>query len=241
MKEFFKKNRYYLYLIYIPIYLVMFFITEHFIDGSNGYWVSWVPFDDVIPFVDWFVIFYVLWYPLLIGVGLLLLIKDKKGYERYFLMIAIGFTASIIFFWILPNGQELRLAEFEKETIFTDLISMLWASDTNTNVLPSMHCYGSLCAMIAVIDSEKVKDWPTVVGVSLLSLLICASTCLIKQHSVLDAVAAVVMFVPLYIIVYWKRLFSRKASIYEKTNSLATASQDLVLESHEVVDIIEEN
>ena len=140
MKEFLKKNRYYLYLLYIPVYLILFFVTEHFIDGSNGYWVSYVPFDDVIPFVDWFVVFYVLWYPLLVGVGLLLLLKDKQAYERYFLMISIGFTASIIFFWILPNGQDLRLESFDRENIFTDLISMLWASDTNTNVLPSMHC-----------------------------------------------------------------------------------------------------
>lgn len=240
MKEFLKKNRYYFYLLYIPIYLIMFFVTENFIDGSGGYWVSYVPFDDVIPFVDWFVVFYVLWYPLMIGVGLLLLIKDKKAYERYFLMIAIGFTACIIFYWIFPNGQDLRLESFENETIFTKLISMLWASDTNTNVLPSMHCYGSLCAVLAVLDSEKIKNFWLISGVGVLSLLICASTCLIKQHSVLDAVAAVVMIVPLYLTIYFKRLFSKKESIYEKTNSLATVSEDLVLEPEEIVDIIEE-
>lgn len=227
MKEFLKKNRYYLYLLYIPIYLIAFFVTEHFINGENGYWVSYLPIDDKIPFVDWFVIFYVMWYPLLIGVGLILLIKDKKAYERYFLMIAIGFSASIAFFWILPNGQDLRLEQFPRENIFTDIISALWASDTNTNVLPSGHTYGSLCAMIAIIDSDKVKNRWLVIGVSVLSLLICASTCLIKQHSILDAIASIAMLVPLYITIYWNRIFSRKADANQKLYDLAS-SEDAV-------------
>lgn len=221
MKEFLKKNRYYLYLLYIPIYLIMFFVTEHFIDGSNGYWVSYLPIDDAIPFVDWFVIFYVMWYPLLIVVGIILLIKDKKAYERYFLMIAIGFTASIIFFWILPNGQDLRLEEFPRENIFTKIISALWASDTNTNVLPSGHTYGSLCAMIAIIESDEVKNPWLKAGISVISLLICASTCLIKQHSILDAIASIAMMIPLYITIYWKRIFSRKPSVNQKALEIA--------------------
>ena len=225
MKEFLKKNKYWLYLLYVPIYLVVFFITEHFIDGSVDYWVSYVPFDDVIPFVDWFVIFYVLWYPLLIGVGIILLIKDKDAYERYALMIITGFSASLIFFWILPNGQDLRPASFANDNIFTKMIGMLYSSDTNTNVLPSMHVYGSLCAMVAVLDSDKIKNFWLVSGICALCILISASTCFIKQHSILDAVAAVVMIVPLYVTIYWKRLFSRRETIYEKTKELAVREE----------------
>ena len=225
MRNFWKKNKYWLYLLYVPVYLVAFFVTEHFIDGSVNYWVSYVPFDDVIPFVDWFVIFYVLWYPLLIGVGLLLLIKDKRAYERYALMIIVGFTASLFTFWIFPNGQDLRPTQFDNDNIFTQMISALYASDTNTNVLPSMHVYGSLCAMIAVIDSDRVENVWLIIIISVLSLLISASTCFIKQHSILDAVAAVVMCVPLYLTIYWKRLFSKKDNIYEKAKAIATVEE----------------
>lgn len=236
MKGFFKRNRYWLYLLFVPIYLIVFFLTEDVIDGSNGYWVSYVPFDDVIPFVDWFVIFYVLWYPLLIGVGLLLLLKDKEAYERYAIMIITGFTASIAFFWILPNGQDLRPETFAEDNIFTKAIGILYSTDTNTNVLPSMHCYGSLCAMIAVLDSDRVKNPWVIIFVNVLGLLICASTCLIKQHSILDFVAAVVMCVPLYLTVYWNRLFSRKTTIYEKTKAIAV-SENIVEEIVESSDV----
>ena len=236
MKEFLKRNRYYLYLLYIPIYLAMFFLVEHVIDRDYNYWVSYVPFDDIIPFVDWFVIFYVIWYPILIGVGLILLLKDKAAYERYFFMIMTGFTASILFFFIMPNGQDLRPETFERENIFTKMISMLYASDTNTNVLPSMHVYGSLCAMIALIDSDRVNNPWLVWGNAVVCVLICASTCFIKQHSILDAVAAVVMCVPLYVTIYWKRLFSKQATIFEKTNSIATVEEtaDEILNMPEV-------
>ena len=236
MKEFLKKNRYYLYLLYIPVYLGMFFFVESVIGRDYNYWVSYVPFDDLIPFIDWFVIFYVIWYPVLIGVGIILLLKDKAAYERYFFMIMIGFTASIIFFFILPNGQNLRPAEFERDNIFTRIIGSIYESDTNTNVLPSMHVYGSLCAMIALIDSDRVKNVWLIVANTTICILICASTCFIKQHSILDAVAAVAMCVPLYITIYWRRLFSRKTTIFEKTNVIATVEEtaDEILQMPEI-------
>lgn len=225
MKNFLKKNRYYLYLLFIPLYLVAFFATESVINRDFNYWVSYLPIDDVIPFVDWFVIFYVLWYPFLIGVGLILLIKDKHAYERYALMVIIGFTSSIIFFWIFPNGQDLRPTSFEEDNIFTRMIGMLYASDTNTNVLPSMHVYGSLVGMIAIIDSDRVDNFWFVLFVCVMGVLISASTVFIKQHSILDGIAAIVMCLPLYFIIYWKRIFSRKQTIFEKTNAIAVTEE----------------
>ncbi len=223
MKNFIEKNKYWLYMLFVPIYLVAFFLTEKYINGSSNYWVSYIPFDDTIPFVDWFVIFYVLWYPLLVGVAILLLIKDKQAYLRYARMIVFGFSFSIVFFWIFPNGQNLRPETFANDNIFTKIIGLIYASDTNTNVLPSMHVYGSLCAMVAVIDSDRVDNVWAVVGISVLSVMICASTVFIKQHSILDVIAAVVMLIPLYIGVYWKRLFSRKEAIYNKATMLAVS------------------
>lgn len=208
----------------------MFFATEYFIDGSNGYWVSYVPFDDVIPFIDWFVIPYVLWYPYLIAIGLLLLLKDKKAYERYVLMIIFGFTACIIFYWIFPNGQDLRPSQFEEKNFFTWIIGMLYSSDTNTNVLPSMHVYGSLVGIIAVIDSDRVNNVWFISFIAFMGIFISASTCFIKQHSIIDAVAAIILCLPLYLAVYWKRIFSKKESMYEKAKNLAAVDADQTID-----------
>ena len=235
MKKFLKKNRYYLYLLFIPIYLVVFFATESVINNDYNYWVSYLPIDDAIPFVDWFVVFYVLWYPFLIGVGIILLLKDKAAYERYALMIIVGFSSSILFFWIFPNGQDLRPEYFENDNVFTRMIGMLYASDTHTNVLPSMHVYGSLAGMIAVIDSDKIKNFWFVLLICVFGLLISASTVFIKQHSILDGIAALVMCLPLYFGIYWKRLFSKGQNIYEKSNAIATMQEENCVTEEDIV------
>ena len=95
-----------------------------------------------------------------------------------------------------------------------------------------MHVYGSLCGIIAVIDSDRVNNFWFIVLVTVMGILISASTCFIKQHSLLDAIAAIIMCIPLYLIVYFKRIFSKKTSVYEKTKSLAAEEV--------VVDMIEE-
>ena len=62
------------YLLYLPIYLLMFVAVEHLV--VDNYWVSWCTLDDMIPFVRQFVLVYVLWYPLMLGTTLYLLLKD---------------------------------------------------------------------------------------------------------------------------------------------------------------------
>ena len=63
LKDFLKVHKEYYHVLFLPVYLISFFIVERVVP-TEGYWVSYLPMDDKIPFVDWFVIFYALWYPL---------------------------------------------------------------------------------------------------------------------------------------------------------------------------------
>lgn len=220
-------------MLYVPIYLGCFFLVEYLIDGSSQYWVSYLPIDDKIPFVDWFVIFYYLWYPLLVGVGLWLFLKEKKAYERFMKMIMYGYTISLIFFLIVPNGQDLRPTSFERDNIFTYLIGKMYSADTNTNVFPSIHVYGSLICMFAVVDSDTLNKFWIKALTTVLALLICASTVFIKQHSFLDIIGGVAMFVPLYIGVYRKRIFMPATQVSENIYS------SVVTEGGEMVERVE--
>ena len=47
------------YLLYLPIYLLLCALVEHFV--VDNYWVSWCTLDDRIPFVRQFVLIYVMW------------------------------------------------------------------------------------------------------------------------------------------------------------------------------------
>ncbi len=201
-----QKYGHWLYALILPLYLAGFFIEEHFIDGSAPYLVSYMPIDAHIPFCEWWYIFYVLWYPLLGGVGLYLAFRDPKGFKRYMTYIGVSFFTALLLFALFPNGQDLRpdLDTLGRENLFTRLIGVLYASDTNTNVCPSLHVVGSLAAWFAVLHNDRLRRtrWvPIVVGV--LACLISISTVMIKQHSLLDMIVGVPYALFLYRLLYW--------------------------------------
>lgn len=205
--QYLKKNKHLLLISYVVVYIIWFIIVEHLV--TDDYWVSYIPLDDKIPFVDWFVIFYSMWYFFLIVPGLYLLVKkDIPAFKRYMWFIIIGFSVSLFICTVFPNGQNLRPAEFEHDNVFTWAISRIYAADTNTNVLPSMHVVGCIAVVTAVFDSSYTKRWR--IPVSVLAVLICLSTVFIKQHSVLDVIAGVIVCIPIWLVLYLKRVKKRR-------------------------------
>ena len=187
------------YLLYLPIYLLLFVLVEQLV--TDNYWVSWCTLDDRIPFVRQFVLIYVLWYPLMLGTTLYLLFKDRRAFVRYARSVVLGLTACMLIFLLLPSGQELRPAEVPGNDLSSRLLRLIYAADTNTNVFPSMHVVGTLAAVIAIFDSRSASlgaKW----GVAALGVLINASTVLIKQHSVLDIFAGIALYALVYLAVY---------------------------------------
>ena len=187
------------YLLYLPIYLLMFVAVEHLV--VDNYWVSWCTLDDMIPFVRQFVLVYVLWYPLMLGTTLYLLLKDRRAFLRYARSVVLGLTACMLTFVLLPSGQELRPAEVPGSDLTARLLRAIYAADTNTNVFPSMHVVGTLAAVFGIFDSRSAPrgmQW----GAAALGVLINASTVLIKQHSVLDILGGVVLYWLVYLLVY---------------------------------------
>lgn len=208
LKYLLQKYRHLLLILYLPIYLVVFFLAEKHI--TTDYWVSYIPFDDVIPFVEAFVIFYVLWYPFMFLTGLYLLFKDIPAFERYMWFIIFGFSISIAICIIFPNGQDLRPLEFERVNFCTRLVGLLYEIDTNTNVLPSMHVVGSIAVAFAVFDSKTLKNTLVRTVTLILTILISLSTVFIKQHSILDIFAGIAVSLIVWLIVYKSKLFRKK-------------------------------
>ena len=187
-------------LIYVPIYLALFYLVEHVI--TDNYWVSCCPLDDKIPFVRQFVFIYVLWYPLMAGMALWLLRRDRRAFLRYGWSVAAGLTLSIAIFFIWPSGQNLRPAALPENDLASVLLRAIYAADTNTNVLPSMHVVGTLAAVRAAFEpkcfDKKLPRW----AVAALGLMINASTVLVKQHSLLDLLAGLALYLLIYPFIY---------------------------------------
>lgn len=188
------------YAIYVPIYIGLFFVVEKLVPESADYWVSYVFLDDYIPFREEFIIFYYLWYPALVGMGIFLLINDEAEYKRYMLSIIITFTFTLIFCLLVPNGQDLRPEVFPRDNLFTHMIAAIYKADTNTNVMPSVHAIGSFLGLISTHRTKKIKNKLSIFVLDLLWILIAISTCFVKQHSILDIFGSMALCLIVYIV-----------------------------------------
>ena len=137
------------------------------------------------------------------GTIVFFLFRNKEDYYRICTFLFSGMTISLIICTFFPNGQDLRPVVFERENMFVDAVRVLYRTDTCTNVFPSLHVFNSLCACIAIHESEKVRTHKAVcISAYVLAGLIILATMFLKQHSVLDVIAAAVMAFVLYQIVY---------------------------------------
>lgn len=214
-----EKHRHWLYVIILPVYLALFFLTEHLIGADANYTVIHHPLDDVIPFCEWFYIPYVLWYPFMGLVGLYLAFKDSNGFKRYMTYIGVSFIAAIGLFLLFPNGQDLRpdLTALGRDNLLTRAVAALYEADTNTNVCPSLHVVGSMAAVFGIFHHPRLRKtiWMPIGGI-VLAILICLATVFLKQHSVIDVFVGIPYGLLIYGAVYWLPAVltkPRKASI----------------------------
>ena len=102
----------------------------------------------------------------------------------------IGALALLVYLSV-PNGLTLRPAAVPGDDIFAEAVRALYRSDTPTNVCPSIHVFNSVTLMLAYYRSECFdlprRRWMRPAAM-VLCLSICASTMLLKQHSVIDVV-----------------------------------------------------
>ena len=125
-----------------------------------------------------------------------------------------GMTIFIVVSAVFPNGHNLRPKVFARDNLFIDLIRHLYATDTPTNILPSIHVYNSVAIMIAVSRSRCFAGHNIIRTLMLaLGVSIIFSTVLIKQHSMLDVLLALLLSALMYSICY-KRSTVREKRVF---------------------------
>lgn len=170
------------------VYLLLFYYTERWIPAQLCKAV-WMPLDDRIPFVEEFLIPYVFWYVLIVfslSYFLLYDITSFRGLQIYFMVAQL---VAVIIYIIYPTRQDLRPEMFANDNFLTRGVALLYRVDTNTGVCPSLHCALSFGIASAWLKAKDVWRWWKVFVV-FAAVMICASTWFIKQHSVVDFLAA---------------------------------------------------
>jgi PAP2 superfamily. len=178
-------------MMYLPIHFIWYFILEKTI--TTDYYSIHCALDNLIPFCEWFIFPYFSWFLYMIISGFYFLFNDEEAFEHYMLSLIIGFFISTTIISVFPNGQDLRPTVYNAN--FAAQI-MKWTQqfDTNTNVFPSMHVVGAICVWFAIAKSETLrsKRWLQVCNWLLCTAIILA-TVFLKQHSVLDVFAGMVV------------------------------------------------
>ena len=177
-----------------------FSLLEKYIVPRN--WVS-CSLDELIPFVPVFVVPYVVWFPLIAIVLVLLCFSDRGDFVRTIMLIYTGMFVAMALYIVYPHGQPLRPAVMEDDFFSNIVKRAIYANDTNTNCCPSIHVLNQLAIHIGLCKSKLFKDRRGWKFASLiLTILICASTVFTKQHSIIDIILAASLEAVLYPLVF---------------------------------------
>ena len=117
-------------------------------------------------------------------------------------MLALSFFSATVFCVLVPNCQELRPADLQVRDIFTWAVQLTYDLDTNTNVFPSVHVLGVIAAVSSVWETPGLRKTGWRWAATVYGLVIIASTLLVKQHALLDVLAAIPWGLASYWIVY---------------------------------------
>jgi membrane-associated phospholipid phosphatase len=203
LKQFIAKYKHAWVFSYFFIYIIWFFALEQTV--KTNYTTIHIRLDDLIPFNEWFVIPYYLWFIYICATILYFFFTSREDFYKVTAFLFMGMTICLIIYTIWPNGQNLRpdLNALGRDNILIHIVRKLYGFDTATNVCPSIHVFNSIGANIAIHKSEALKKHKWLRSLStILMILICLSTMFLKQHSAFDAIAAIILSVVMYVMVY---------------------------------------
>lgn len=207
MASFYRKYKHGLLIaIYSVIYVVLFHLLE--MREVRGYHVIYSELDNLIPFCEYFIVPYLLWFPylLLSVLWFIFFNPDKKEYYRLTFNLILGMTIFLVVSWLYPNIQHLRPHVFVRDNAFVHAVQRLYSIDTPTNILPSIHVFNSLAVYMAITDCKKLKNNKIVrYGSLILTVSIVLSTMFLKQHSVIDVSMGTTLALLGYLLFYPQR------------------------------------
>ncbi|GAB6158763.1 phosphatase PAP2 family protein [Desulfotomaculum varum] len=146
--------------------------------------------DREIPFIKAFIIPYLGWYVFIFYVLLYLCLTDKKTYYKTLLSYNLGLVVCYLFFFTYQTT--VPRPHLAGNDLLTYLVLTLYKIDQPYNCFPSIHCLTSYL-MIKAVNKCNLKTNFLFCLVTACGTLIIVSTLFVKQHTILDALAAILL------------------------------------------------
>lgn len=221
LRQYISENRHFLILLlFIPLqiwfrYLEMTVIPKYITNTA---------IDNKIPFISVFVVPYLFLFPYLAFGIIYTGFHSRKDFYKLMAFLFGSMTICCAVYTLFPNGQSLRPVLTQNDP-FTLLVRFIYATDTPTDVCPSMHIIDAIAITAALFHNKSFVKIPHGKQASVFVMVtMCFSTVLIKQHSLFDVVCgfatAVVFYIPLYLV--------------PKFNINKDKEDDLILRHHKI-------
>ena len=157
IREFLHKYRHAWLLSYAFIYLPWFMYLERTV--TRDYHIMHASLDDLIPFNEYFIIPYLLWFLYVAGTLVFFLFRSKEDYYKMCTFLFSGMTLSLIICTFFHNGTDFRPVIDPNKNIFSAAVAALYKTDTCTNVFPSIHVYNAVGTHIAISRSQILAKY----------------------------------------------------------------------------------
>lgn len=190
------------YLLFWPCLGLRYILIERFVTAQR-YFSVYAPLDDLIPFQEWFILPYLMWYALIVGMHLYLYLYDIAAFKHYSRYMITAFSLSTAIFLLFPTCQQLRPEVMPRDNLLSRAVAMLYCLDTNTNVCPSEHVIGAVAAFQASRRTPCLRRPGAAAVLGSAAFLSGIATVFLKQHSVVDVAAALVVCGAVEILFRW--------------------------------------
>lgn len=192
-----------LLVLVVSIWALCYFSINAFTEGKETHILA-LPFENKIPFIPYFIIFYFSTYVL--AIFPYFIVKDIVDYRNAVLAYLVVIFISSIVYLIYP--VETIRPGFIVDNIFLKMVAILYSVAKPYNLFPSMHVsLSALAGIICFKYNKKLGYW-----LIFWLMMVMLSTLFVKQHYIVDLVAALVLAFLVYYLFFIKGILKFKSS-----------------------------
>lgn len=176
-----------LLMLIIPIINISYVLLD---SSSRGVFSLETPLDRVMPFIEIFVVPYILWY-LYIFLGLVYFcMNDSETYYKTILSIIFGLIICYVIFFLFQTT--VIRPKIYGDDVVSMLIKAVYGNDKPYNCFPSIHVLTCFIMVKAILTYRK-KNKINIVFFIIISSTIILSTLFIKQHVLADVAGGIII------------------------------------------------
>ncbi len=210
------------YIAVIPLMSLIYLWIDQI--GFQSIHTMYTQFDRHIPFVKWFILPYMSWMPLIYIYLLFLCFKDRARYlhtmTAYFIGVMISNVIFIFYQTTVPRP------EIDGTGILTYFVQFVYQHDQPYNCFPSIHALSSYLLFLSVVRSRTIKSAALKTVISVWTWLIIISTVFVKQHSILDVAAGIILAEAVYDLLAASLFAAKTKRLPDSLHTGAAASSD---------------